>query len=376
MLYRINFFSLRLRLLLCSLGIFAAAFASGKGDTAVVVKSDHTPGANAVIASNLPTTAIDKKKGYNKVPLAGEKSYFGEKNEFVNDYTRRYLELHYNTLGCVQNKSTKPFSVIDDELKRKNMPMELKYLAVIESALNYNAVSKAGAVGPWQLMKTTAEMLGLTVTKGKDERRDINKSTLAATRYLEILYSELNDWLLVIAAYNSGPTPVLRAIARTGSRNFWDIKEYLPRETQGHVLAFIATASIFENLNKFIYLGTLPLDIKFGKEDEHAVTPLAASSTTGAKTGVQKKSPFSDDELKNMAIVRITDPLLLDIVAQEIGTDKRQLMRWNSDYDMFIYNTYPTPYYNFRLPKDKLDIFLAKKAQITQKSKVYYMTNN
>ncbi len=376
MLYRINFFSLQLRMLLCSLSILSAAFASGKGDTAVVVKSDHTPAANAVLADNLPTTSVDKKKGYNKVPLAGEKSYFGEKNEFVNDYTRRYLELHYNTLGCVQNKSTKPFSVIDNELKRKNMPMELKYLAVIESALNYNAVSKAGAVGPWQLMKTTAEMLGLTVTKGKDERRDINKSTLAATRYLEILYSELNDWLLVIAAYNSGPTPVLRAIARTGSRNFWDIKEYLPRETQGHVLAFIATASIFENLNKFIYLGSLPLDIKFGKEDEHSAAPLAASSTTGAKTGIQKKSPFSDDELKNMAIVRITDPLLLDIVAQEIGADKRQLMRWNSDYDMFIYNTYPTPYYNFRLPKDKLDVFLAKKAQITQKSKVYYMTNN
>ncbi len=376
MLYRINFFSLQLRMLLCSLGIMSAALASGKGDTVVVVKSDPTPAANAVIAGNLPATAIDKKKGYNKVPLAGEKSYFGEKNEFVNDYTRRYLELHYNTLGCVQNKSTTPFSVIDNELKRKNMPMELKYLAVIESALNYNAVSKAGAVGPWQLMKTTAEMLGLTVTKGKDERKDINKSTLAATRYLEILYSELNDWLLVIAAYNSGPTPVLRAIARTGSRNFWDIKEYLPRETQGHVLAFIATASIFENLNKFIYLGSLPLDIKFGKEEEHVAAPLAVSSTTGAKTGVMKRSPFSDDELKNMAIVRVTDPLLLDIVAQETGIDKKQLMRWNSDYDMFIYNTYPTPYYNFRIPKDKLDIFLAKKAQLTQKSKVYYMTNN
>lgn len=377
MLYRITFFSLRLRALICSLGIYSAAFAGGKGDTVVVVKSDPNPSANAMIAGTLNTsTGFDKKKGYNKVPLAGEKSYFGEKNEFVNDYTRRYLELHYNTLGCVQNKSTTPFSVIDNELKRRNMPMELKYLAVIESALNYNAVSKAGAVGPWQLMKTTAEMLGLSVTRGKDERRDIYKSTLAATKYLEILYSELNDWLLVIAAYNSGPTPVERAIARTGSRNFWDIKEYLPRETQGHVLAFIATASIFENLSKFINLGSLPIDIRFGKEEEHPASPLAASSSTGAKSGtIQKRSPFSDDELKNMAIVRITDPLLLDIVAQETGMDKKQLMRWNSDYDMFIYNTYPTPYYNFRVPKDKLDVFLAKKAQLTQKSKVYYTTN-
>ncbi|MCD6013901.1 MAG: hypothetical protein K0Q79_3763 [Flavipsychrobacter sp.] len=370
MLHRSNYFSLRLKIALCSLGILSAAFASGKGDTVTIIRTNPTPG-NSMIASNIPP-AIDKKKGYDKVPLAGQKSYFGEKNDFVNDYTRRYLELHYNTLGCVQNKSTTPFSVIDNELKRKNLPMELKYLAVIESALNYNAVSKAGAVGPWQLMKTTAEMLGLTVNRGKDERRDIHRSTLAATRYLEILYSDLNDWLLVIAAYNCGPTPVLRAIERTGSRSFWDIKEQLPRETQGHVLAFIATASIFENLSKFINLGSLPLDAKFGKEEEPV--PSGVSSVPGAKPGtfVQKKSQFTDDELKNMAIVRITEPLYLDMVAQETGMDKKQLVRWNTDYDMFVYNTYPTPFYNFRIPKDKLDIFLSKKEQLTKKSTVYY----
>lgn len=353
------------------MSILSAAFASGKGDTVTIVRNTPAPGANSAIAANLPPV-IDKKKGYDKVPLAGQKSYFGEKNDFVKDYTRRYLELHYNTLGCVQNKSTTPFSVIDGELKRKNLPMELKYLAVIESALNYNAVSKVGAVGPWQLMKTTAEMLGLTVSRAKDERRDIYKSTLAATRYLEILYNDLNDWLLVIAAYNCGPTPVQRAIERTGSHSFWDIKEQLPRETQGHVLAFIATASIFENLSKFINLGSLPIDIKFGKEEDPV--PAGVSCVAGAKPGtlVQKKSQFTDDELKNMAIVRITEPLFLDMVAQETGMDKKQLVRWNTDYDMFIYNTYPTPFYNFRIPKDKLDIFLAKKEQLTKKSTVYY----
>src|SRR5690606_10238465 len=101
-------------------------------------------------------------------------------------------------------------------------------------------------------MASTARLMGLTVNKKRDDRQDLYKSTHAAAKYLTYLYDQLNDWLLVVAAYNSGPAPVLRAIERTGSNNFWDIKKHLPRETQGHVLAFIATASIFENMNKFI----------------------------------------------------------------------------------------------------------------------------
>lgn len=322
------------------------------------------------------TPAItDGKKGYSHVPLAGEKSYFGEKNDFVNDFVRKYLELHNKTLEVVQDKSTAPFSVIDGVLGEKNLPKELKYLAVIESALNHNAVSSAGAVGPWQLMETTARMMGLSVNRHHDDRRDLYKSTAAATKYLELLYSQLNDWLLVIAAYNSGPTPVQRAIDRTGSHNFWDIKEFLPRETQGHVLAFIATASIFENLSKFINLGSIPVDFKFGKEEEPA--PVA-KEPTASKPGTMvmvKKSPYTDDELKNMSIVRITEPLQMDLVAMELGIDKKILSRWNPDYDLFVYNTYPTPFYNFRIPKDKTDLFLQKKEALTKKSKIVFGQN-
>ncbi len=320
----------------------------------------------------------NKAAGYNHVPLAGEKTYFGEKNEYVNDFVRKYLELHNKTLGSVQNNSATPFSVIDNVLEKKNLPKELKYLAVIESALNHNAVSSAGAVGPWQLMESTARMMGLSVSRHHDDRTDLYKSTGAATKYLEILYSQLNDWLLVIAAYNSGPTPVQRAIERTGSHNFWDIKEYLPRETQGHVLAFIATASIFENLSKFINLGSIPDDFKFGKEEDLPIltskeaiadkTSEKAITVTAPPTAVAKKSTFTDDELKNMAIVRITQPLQLDYTAQELGIDKKLLYRWNPDYELFTYNTYPTPYYNLRLPKDKFDLFLQKKTMLTKKS--------
>lgn len=314
---------------------------------------------------------------YGPVPLAGTKSYFGEKNEYVNDYVRKYLEAHNATLFHVQNTSAKPFSVIDTVLSKKQLPKELKYLAVIESALNHKAVSKAGAVGPWQLMESTAKMMGLSVTRRKDDRTDWAKSTAAATKYLELLYSQLNDWLLVIAAYNSGPTPVQRAIERTGSRNFWDIKEQLPRETQGHVLAFIATASIFENLSKFIDLGSVPVDFKFGKDEEPSPKPIAAGMPAAAVANgavaapaVEKKpaGQFTEEELHSMAIIRIKQPIHFDLIAQEVGIDKRLLARWNSDYDQFIYKNYPTPFYNLRLPKDKLDAFIAKKDAMTVKS--------
>jgi membrane-bound lytic murein transglycosylase D len=337
-------------------------------------------------------SATGDAKGYRPVPLAGEKAYFGDKTEYVNNFVRKYLERNNENLGNVKSRSATPFSVIDNVLEKKSLPKELKYLAVIESALNHNAVSHAGAVGPWQLMESTARLMGLTVSRHKDERTDWYKSTNAATKYLEVLYSQLNDWLLVIAAYNSGPTPVQKAIERTGSHSFWDIKEYLPKETQGHVLAFIATASIFENLSKFINLGSVPVDFKFSKdkEDETAVPaavsalatardaagkPAALASTPTAATPpatatLVRKPAYTEDEMKNMAVVRITEPVQIDVLSQEIGTDKKVLARWNYDIDQFAAKTYPTPFYSLRIPKDKVDAFLQKKDVITKKSKV------
>ncbi len=353
------------------------AIAATNNENEKTIKKEVTPVKETTSKRQIAGNVRNKKDGYDHVPLAGEKAYFGEKNEYVNDFVRKYLELHNKTLDNVQNASSKPFSVIDDVLEKKNLPKELKYLAVIESALNHNAVSRAGAVGPWQLMASTARMMGLSVSRHHDDRTDLYKSTGAATKYLEILYGQLNDWLLVIAAYNSGPMPVQRAIQRTGSHNFWDIKEYLPRETQGHVLAFIATASIFENLSKFISLGSIPGDFKFGKDEDLLPLPKDIAGTPAVTvtapppattTAPAKKSPFTDEELKNMSIIRITQPLQLEYTAQELGIDKKLLSRWNPDYDMFIYNTYPTPYYNLRLPKDKLDLFLQKKEVLTKKS--------
>ncbi len=357
---------------------------TGKADSSLSngIKPKST---NGLIAAN-----TQEKLPYSHVPLAGEKSYFGEKDEYVNDFVRKYMEIHNRTLSSVQSNSAAPFSVMDNVLEQKKMPKELKYLAVIESALNHKAVSHAGAVGPWQMMETTARMMGLTVNRKNDERTDWNKSTAAATKYLDLLYSQLNDWLLVVAAYNSGPTPVLRAIEKTGSHNFWDIKEYLPRETQGHVLAFIATASIFENLSKFISLGSIPVDFKFSKDKEEeaaikemivanmATTPTAGTAgkpgvaAPATPVAVKKVVSFTDDELKNMNILSINQPISFDVLAVELGIDKKLMNRWNPDYDQFVYHNTPGGTYKLRIPKDKTDVFLQKKVYLTKKSADFF----
>ena len=338
-----------------------------------LLASNNEVAAKPIISIPNPDSLLP----YRHVPLAGESSYFGEQTDYVNDFVRKYMELHNRTLSSVQSNSEQPFSVIDNILEEKKMPKELKYLAVIESALNHNAVSHAGAVGPWQLMAATARMMGLTVNRKNDERKDWNKSTDAATRYLDYLYSQLNDWLLVIAAYNFGPTPVQKALAKTGSHDFWTIKEYLPRETQGEVLAFIATASIFENLAKFINLGSIPTDFDFNKVKEKYEEP-AAPKEVMPKAGVvsdTRKPTLTEEETKNMVIMRINEPLCLDITATELGVDKKVLQKMNPDYVNYVLKKYPTPYYNFHLPKDKLDVFLQKKAALMKKSKAYFADN-
>jgi membrane-bound lytic murein transglycosylase D len=327
---------------------------------AKVIKTDTiiTPSKTSgkLIAGALPV-APEPFKG---VPLAGHKAYFGPMTDYVNGYVRQYLGAHNRTLSTVQGRGHKKFSLIDNVLKRHNIPTELKYLAVIESALNNNAVSPVGAVGPWQLMEATARQMGLTVNGKRDDRTDWFKSTNAAAKYLSWLHSELNDWLLVVAAYNSGPVPVQRAISRTGSHSFWDIKKYLPRETQGHVLAFIATASIFEKMSNFIGPGELPSDFKFGNED-----PAIAG-----KENVEPPKPlFTKEELEAMAIVRISEPLSLELLVTELGMDKKLLQKWNADYDLFVYNTYAEDFYRLRIPKEKLDSFVEKKDLLTRKSK-------
>jgi membrane-bound lytic murein transglycosylase D len=161
-------------------------------------------------------------------------------------FVKKYIKNSAECLIGVKKRSVTPFNIIDSVFSRYDLPVELKYLAVIESELKPAALSRVGARGPWQLMAGTALDLGLKITRQCDERIDYYKSTGAAAKYLRDLYAQFGDWLLVLAAYNAGPKPVYAAIRESGSKNFWILQNYLPAESRDHVKKFIATHYYFE----------------------------------------------------------------------------------------------------------------------------------
>lgn len=161
---------------------------------------------------------------------------------FVNLYAVKRRELSSKTMGLGQLY----FPLIEEELDKNDMPLELKYLAVVESALNPTARSRAGAKGLWQFMYTTGKIYDLKVNSYYDERNDPYKSTKAACGYLSYLHNIYDDWNLALAAYNCGPGNVNKAIRRSGGKkDYWEIYPYLPRETRGYVPAFIAVNYVF-----------------------------------------------------------------------------------------------------------------------------------
>jgi membrane-bound lytic murein transglycosylase D len=167
-------------------------------------------------------------------------------NKQATSFVLNYLQENKETLNEVKKRSNSYFTTIEAVFKQYGVPEELKYLAVIESKLKLSAVSHAGAVGPWQFMPATARYLGLKVGGKYDERRHLYKSTVAAAKYLKILHHQFGDWLLVLAAYNSGAGNVYKAIRKSGSRNFWVLQHHLPTETKLHVKRFIGAHYFFD----------------------------------------------------------------------------------------------------------------------------------
>jgi peptidoglycan lytic transglycosylase D len=166
-------------------------------------------------------------------------------NKVVRNFIHLYTHKKRDLVSVMLGLSEYYFPIFEEELDKRDLPHELKYLPVIESALNPRAVSRAGATGMWQFMYSTGKIYKLEINSFVDERRDPVQSTYAAINFLEDLYKIYGDWVLVIAAYNCGPGNVNKAIRRSGGkRNYWDIYYRLPRETRGYVPAFIAASYV------------------------------------------------------------------------------------------------------------------------------------
>ena len=293
------------------------------------------------------TTAIEllktnPKDGFKNLFEDGSETAFslGKLNPRAVSFVQDYMEEEGDNLARLKISAKRYFTIIESALEKRALPTELKYLAVIESELKSGATSCKGAGGPWQLMPETARGLGLKVNGRVDERRDYFKSTYAAARYLAYLYNLYDDWLLVIAAYNGGPGKVNNAIKRSGSRNFWDMEQYLPAESRNHVKKFIATHYIMEG--------------------EGGLTTLTRSETD--KMNLQKAVNAAD---ASMSVQSISGKYHSKAIAGNLQMTLNEFDKLNPGFDKQL-SAKGT--YDLRLPADKMELFKAAKAPILQQS--------
>jgi membrane-bound lytic murein transglycosylase D len=210
---------------------------------------------------------------------------------YIDMYSLRKRVLVSRLIGLSQIY----FPMFEEKLAKYELPLELKYLAIVESALNPNAISKSGAGGLWQFMYPTGKMYGLEVNSYVDDRRDPLKATEAACRYFKYLYAMFGDWQMVLAAYNCGPGTLSKAIRRSGNKKtYWEIRPFLPVETQGYVPAFIAVNYLM-NYTK-----------------EHNIFPIAAKQSYFYADTVHAKQAFSFEAVSKVIDVPMEDLIFLN----------------------------------------------------------------
>ncbi len=253
-----------------------------------------------------------------------------EYNPSLESVIKQYLKNRRGTLERLMGLSEYYFPMFEQELDKNNLPLELKYLAVIESALNPQARSRVGATGLWQFMYPTGKMFGLDVSSYVDERSDPIMATEAACKYLKSLNNSFNDWDLALAAYNSGPGNVSKAIRRSGGKtNYWKLRNYLPRETAGYVPAFLATMYIFEYAQEH------------GFKKQATRIPYVATDT-----------------------IKVKQQITLDQVAKLTNLDKEELEFLNPSYKLGIIPVIKDENYMLRLPLTHIGTFVNNEVAI------------
>ena len=276
----------------------------------------ETSGTASAYLSNL--SASDYADRLSRIPAVMELPH----NNVVQEFIERYTGKNRGTISFCLAAGNFYIPLFEEALEAYGLPLELKYLPVIESALNPVARSKAGAVGLWQFMLTTGKRYDLEVNSLIDERQDPLKSTWAAARYLKDLYDIYKDWNLVIAAYNCGPGNVNKAIHRAeGVTDYWKIYPFLPTETRGYVPAFIAA-----NYAMYYYC-------------QHQIEPLRTAFPVATDTVMIHKS------------------LHFDQIAELCNIDKEAIRALNPQYkkDLIPGNVKPCA---LRLPQEKLLAFI------------------
>lgn len=274
----------------------------------------------------LPTELLKQR-----LQAMNEKSPFGiEYNQGLENIIKSFLKNRKKSFSRLMALSEYYFPIFEEAFAKQNVPLEIKYLAVVESALNPKAVSKMGATGLWQFMYGTGKQYNLKIDSYIDERSDALKATAAASEYMTKMYSVFGDWELVLASYNSGPGNVTKAIRRSGGKTkYWDIRNYLPRETQGYVPAFLATMYLFEY------------------HKEHGINPERA---------VIKN--FETDT------VRIKNQMTFKQIADLLDMPQSQIELLNPCYKLKVVPFYQNEQHFLRLPKDKIATFLTNEDKI------------
>ena len=253
-----------------------------------------------------------------------------EYNPGLESVIKSYLKNRRETIQRLINLSAFYFPMFERELDIHGLPLEIKYLSIVESALKPRAKSRVGATGLWQFMYNTGKMYGLDVSSYVDERSDPIKSTEAAAKYLSKLYEIFGDWDLALAAYNSGPGNVTKAIRRSGGyQNYWNIRNHLPRETAGYLPAFLATMYIFEY-----------------------------AEAHGFKQPKPELAYFETDT------IHVKQMITLDQVSEFTGVEIEELQFLNPSYKLDIIPFIKDENYTLRLPRTVIGDFVTNEDQI------------